>query len=131
MRTRLSNSSYAEHGDEDDDGDDGPPRKGREDAQARPEKGADVGQDVREAGKHREGQGVLHAAGLQQHEREDRHQERRCRLPSDVRADDRLEVHRDAGEPDVVRAGNDGKEPSAQPVAVDEDVERRKRALRP
>ena len=94
-------------------------------------RGADVGQHVREAGEHRERQGVLHAARRQKDEREDRHQQGREHLSTDVRADDRLEVHHDAGEPDVVRAGDDGEEPAPEPIAVDHDVEREEEGAQP
>ena len=120
-----------EHEDEDDDDDDGPTRQGGEDRRAHREKSADVGQHVREAGEHRERQSVLHATRRQKDEREDGHQKGREQLSADVCADDRLEVHHDAREPDVVRAGDDGEEPASEPIAVDHDVEREEEGAAP
>ena len=75
------------------------------------EKGADVRQDVREAGEDREGQGVLTPQAVEEEEREERHQHGGERLAADVRADDRLEVDQDPREPDVVERGTTAKSP--------------------
>ena len=104
----------------------GAARQRRKDHRSYREEGADVRQDIRDAREHRKRQRVRHAARHQEDERKDRNEQARDHLPADVRADDRLQVHHDAGEADVVRAGDDGEKPAAKPVAVDHDVEREK-----
>jgi len=120
-----------EHEDENDDGNDGATRQCREDHRPHREERADIGQHVREAGERRERQSVLHAARHQKPEREECHQQARDHLSSDIRADDRLEVHHDAREPDVVRAGDKGEEPPSEPIAVDHDVEPEEEGAQP
>ena len=73
---------------------------------------------------------VWHAARHQEDERKDRNEQARDQLPADVSADDRLQIHHDAGEADMVRARDDREKPATKPVAVDHDVEREKDGAR-
>ena len=73
---------------------------------------------------------VWHTARHQEDERKDRNEQARDQLPADVSADDRLQIHHDAGKADMVRARNDREKTATKPVAVDHDVEREKDGAR-
>ena len=73
---------------------------------------------------------MWHAERRQEDERKNRDEQTCDQLPADVCADNRFQIHHDAGEADMVRAGDDREKAAAETVAVDHDVERQKDGTR-
>ena len=111
------------HQDQDGQRDGGTARERRKRRRPNREEDPDVGQDVRDAGNNRERQRIIDAAHSEQNEGERGYHQRRDHLSADIRADNRFQVHQNARESDVVHSGRDGKQPAAQPIAVEHEVE--------
>ena len=113
--------------DQHDDRRGGSTRQRGQDRRARREEAADVRQNIGEPGEDGQGECIRHARNGEHREGETGDEDRREHLPAHVAADDDFEPEQNARETDVVVAGHEREEPSSEPIAVDEQVERKER----